>query len=305
MDWISRPNPYTGAGSVSGRIPEFVTPGDVPAPSASEVVLGIGPEGAVTVDLDSESPHILVNAPTGAGKSTVARSIAVQRLSLGDQVVVLDVKMHSHRWARGLEPLVHYADTHASVGAALMNLGYELHRRNRIVAEWDGPLEEAPVGPRIVVLFEETNATLTQLRELDKRLATGGYGALDGFRDGVFMGRAVKIHFIAFAQLASYRSGLTPDIIENFGTKVLIEASAKAWKWLVPECGTYRSAQEIPGRAMVCRASKARETQLVWVEEHESRERVLSSIPAQKRARELSGGSLRSLPPVWRTAIGR
>src|SRR3546814_8147130 len=78
------------------------------------------------------------------------------------------------------------------------------------------------LGPRIVVLFEETNATLSQLKALDKSAVQGGYGALDAFGDVMFMGRAVRIHMVAFAQLASYRSGLTQDLIENFGTKVLI-----------------------------------------------------------------------------------
>src|SRR3546814_15324323 len=85
-----------------------------------------------SVDLDSESPHILVNAPTNKGKSTVGRSLGVQSLSQGDLVVVLDRKMHSHQWARDLAPVVHYADTTPSIGFALVNLGQELQRRNQI-----------------------------------------------------------------------------------------------------------------------------------------------------------------------------
>lgn len=303
MDWMSAPNPYSGLGSVSGGIPELVQLSDIPTPGPSSVFLGVGSKGAVSVDLDAESPHILVNAPTGAGKSAVARSVAAQRLSVGDLVVVLDVKMHSHRWVRGLEPVAHYADTPALVGASLVNLGYELHRRNRVVAEWQGPVETAPVGPRVIVLFEETNASLESLKQLDRQVGEGGYKAMQAFRDVVFMGRAVQIHLIAFAQLASHRSGLTADIIENFGTKVLIEPSEKAWKWLVPECGRYRPAQEVKGRAMVCRGSRAREVQLTWMDELSSREHVLSALPAQRRARELSGGRDYLLPPVWRTAI--
>lgn len=302
MDWMSAPNPYSGLGSKSSDIPELVT--TVPAPSESSVTLGIGTQGDVAVDLDAESPHILVNAPTGQGKSAVARSVAVQRLSQGDLVVFLDVKMHSHRWARSLAPNIHYADTDASVGAALVNLGRELHRRNQVVRDFPGDVADAPVGPRVIVIFEETNATLTHLKDLDKTVATGGYKALDAFRDLMFMGRAVKMHVLAFAQLASYRSGLTADLIENFGTKVLIGASQKAWKWLVPECGTFRSTPEIDGRALVCRGSKSREAQLLWIPEAEAEGLVLAAPLAQRRARELSGPRVR-LPEVWRRAIAR
>lgn len=301
MDWLNAPNPYSGLGGKSSDIPDLVSLSDVPAPSGSTVMLGVGTDGPVSVNLDSESPHILVNAPTGLGKSAVARSVAVQRLSQGDIVVVLDVKMHSHTWARALAPNVHYADTDAAVGAALVNLGRELHRRNQVIRDQG---KGADVGPRVVVIFEETNATLSHLIKLDRSLA-GGYGALDAFRDLLFMGREAHMHVVAFAQLASYRSGLTADLIENFGTKVLIGASQKAWKWLVPECGAFRSVPEVDGRSLVCRGNRAREAQLVWIPEDDAAGVVLESIPAQRRARDLSGGSRRSLPPQWREALGR
>ena len=73
MDFMNRPNAYTGLGGL--EIPEMVT---YSGTTGSEVILGEGTQGPVTVDLDAESPHILVNAPTGKGKSTIARSIAVQ-----------------------------------------------------------------------------------------------------------------------------------------------------------------------------------------------------------------------------------
>ncbi len=301
---MKRPNPYSGLGGRSSDIPEFVTIDSVPEPGASSVSLGVGSNGPVTIDLDSESPHILVNAPTNLGKSAVARSIAVQRLSVGDLVVVLDRKMHSHRWARPLEPVVHYADSTPLIGSALVNLGIELQRRNQVVRDFDGPANEAPVGARIIVLFEETNATLSQLKVLDKASVQGGYGALDAFSDLVFMGRAVRMHVVAFAQLASYRSGLTADLIENFDTKVLIGHSSQAWRWLVPDCGKFRVAPSEVGRGLVCRQGRVRETQLVWMDEASATERVLASVPAQRRARDLSG--VRSnLPAVWRRAVGR
>lgn len=303
MDFMSNPTPYSGLGGDVSEIPDFVTLEDVPEQTGSKVSLGVGVQGPVVVDLDSESPHILVNAPTGKGKSTVARSIGVQRLRQGDQAVFLDRKMHSHKWARKLTPVAYYADTTEQIGAALINLGRELHRRNQVVKAWEGE-GPAPVGPRIVVFFEETNATLTQLKVLDKRNVEGGYGALDGFADLMFMGRAVEMHVIAFAQLASYRSGLTPDLLENFGTKILIDYSPQAWKWLASDCGRYRTAPQGDGRGMVCHAGKARETQLLYVPEEDAAEVVLSAIPAQQRARQLSG-SRRNLPPQWRAALGR
>lgn len=299
VDFMNRPNPYMGLGGHVSEIPDLVTLQDFGSEDPSEIALGWGPQGRVVVDLDSESPHILVNAPTGLGKSTVARSVAVQRLVQGDLVVVLDRKMHSHMWAHPLAPLVHYADTTELIGAGLVNLGYELHRRNQVIKSGEGDL-----GPRIVVIFEETNATLSQLKVLDKRNVAGGYGALDAFGDIMFMGRAVRIHMVCFAQLASYRSGLSAELLENFGAKVLIGHSPQAWKWLASDCGRYQVAPSIKGRGMVCQSGKAVETQLILVDEGWAQAMVLASDTAQARARQLAGGRA-GLSEVWRKAIGR
>lgn len=304
MEFMNRPGPYTGLGSQSGQIPDLVQLSDIPVPGQSEVVLGLGPDGPVSVDLDSDAPHILINAPTGKGKSTIARSVGVQRVCKGDVLVILDRKMHSHRWARGLEPLVHYADTLPSIGQALVNLGWELQRRNQVVRDHPGPVSEAPIGPRIIVLFEETNATLSGLRELDKRVGQGGHKAMDAVGDVMFMGRAVQMHMIAFAQLASYRSGMTADLIENFGVKCMVDYSVKGWKWLVPEAGRYRPAPAETGRGTVVQGTHATECQFTYVDERSAREEILASVPAQRRVRSLVQ-SARHLPPVWRTAIGR
>src|SRR5688572_29341413 len=154
----------------------------------NQPVLGINGEGEpLSIDLDGESPHILVSAATGGGKSTIQRSIAAQILRNGGVATVLDVKMHSHRWAKNL-PNVGYAQNMTEVGNALVELGREVHRRNAIVNDFPGPIEEAPVGPRLVVVFEELNATMGQLKELTRRIPQGTYDAVDAFRDLVFMG---------------------------------------------------------------------------------------------------------------------
>lgn len=301
--------PYSGAALPTPHLPSVLPWGEatdlVDACRPSEVFLGIADDGQpVTCDLDSESPHVLVSGGTGSGKSGIARSVAVQRLSRGDRVVFLDIKLHSHRWAKRLAPNVHYAAAVPDIGGTLVELGRELHRRNQIVDAWDGPVETAPVGPRIVVVFEEVNATMRQLAELDRSLPKGQYLGLDGFRDVMFMGRAVKIHLIAFAQLATFKAMGGSEIVENFAHRVLIRYSPKAWAWLASDCGRARTAPAETGRGIVCQAGKAKETQLVWVTEEEATASVLASIPAQRVARELSG-STRRLPPVWRAAINR
>ena len=309
MDWLNGPGPYSGATTPQSDFPSILPLNEatdfLSGLSDSEVMFGVDGDGKPVVqDLGSDSPHILVSASTGAGKSAVARSLAVQRLMRGDLVVVLDVKRHSHRWAKSLTPLVHYAPDVPSVGDALVNLGREVHRRNMIVDEWDGPLEDAPVGPPILVVFEEMNATTSRLRSLDRGKPQGGYRALEALSDVLFMGRAVKVRMISFAQMATYRASGGSEAVECYGTRVLINYSPKAWRYLAEDCGRPVPAPPEIGRGMVCRGTKAVETQLLWVPEDAASGAVTSAVPAQRRVRQLAG-TRRNLPPVWRAAIGR
>lgn len=309
MDWMKGPGPYSGTSTPQSEFPSVLPLSEatdfLSACGESELFLGVDGEGGpVTENLDADSPHILVSASTGAGKSAFARSVAVQRLARGDLVVVLDIKRHSHRWAKGLAPLVHYAADAPQIGDALVNLGRELHRRNMIVDQWEGPLEDAPVGPRITVIFEEMNATTARLKAADRGRPEGGYRAMEALSDVSFMGRAVKVNLVSFAQMATYRASGGSEVIECYGTRVLINYSPKAWRYLAEDCGRAVPSPPEVGRGMVCRGTKATETQLLWVPEESAAGYVTSSPLAQRRVRELSGGR-QNLSPVWRSAIGR
>ena len=309
MDWTSGTNPYAGVSTPAKGFPSVLPLNEatdwISESPASSVLLGVDSLGKpIRVDLDDESPHILVSAPTGRGKSAIARSVAVQRLAQGDQVVILDVKRHSHRWAQQLGPNVHYAKSVQEIGYALVSLGRELHRRNHIVDELDHdrPITEAPVGPRIIVIFEEMNATMKSLSALDKRLPEGNYTAHQGLEDVSFMGRAVRMHLVSFAQLATYRASGGSEVVENYGTRILVGHSTQAWRYLASDCGKPITAPEEHGRGIVCQGGKARETQLLWVPEESAVAHVTAALPAQRLARELSG-SRRLTPAIWRPQL--
>lgn len=309
MQFLNSTNPYAGVSTPQKDFPSILPWSEatdwIQSAGPSTIVLGVDSIGEpITVDLDSESPHILISAPTGRGKSAVARSIGVQRLASGDLLVILDVKRHSHRWAKDLAPVVHYVKDAQDIGGALVALGQEVHRRNVIVDNWEGTVESAPVGPRIIVLFEEQNATMGQLKALDKRLPDGAYTAAQGLMDISFMGRAVRVHLVSFAQMASYRATGGAEIVENYGTKILIGHSPQTWRWLAQDCGKAMVAPEEKGRGIICQSGKARESQLLWLPETDAQSIVLGAIPAQRLARELSG-SRRALPEIWRAQLTR
>lgn len=239
-------------------------------------VLGINGEmQPVHVDMCKESPHVLVSAPTGAGKSATTRSIAAQMMRNGAVATILDRKMHSHMWAKGL-PNAGYAQTTTEIGNALCELGKEVHRRNAIVSEWmekdrgNNTVDNAPVGPRIVVVFEELNATMSDLNALTRRIPQGTYNAAQALADIVYMGRAAQVHIVANLQFPDFRV-LPQAIVENFGVRVMIDYTKNAWVKLAWDAGLPIAAPSGEGRAMVVRGGKAREVQLVYLTEVEAR----------------------------------
>lgn len=253
----------------------------------SAPILGVDGTGApISVDLDSDSPHLLVTAATGGGKSVLIRSISAQMMATGSKAVFLDIKRHSHRWAKNLEN-AGYAATLPEIGNALVELGREVHRRNEIVENWPGTIETAPVGPRIVVVFEEMNATMVALKELTKRIPAGTYSALEALSDIAFMGRAAKVHLLAVGQFMDART-VGSAIRECFSTRVLIRYTKQSWTMLAWDCGLPQAAPEQPGRGMVCRGGKARETQFLFMTEEEAAALARSAytaLPANSVAR--------------------
>lgn len=235
----------------------------------SQVMLGVdGDCEPVYFDFDNDSPHVLINMGSGGGKSTLARGIATQALTKGANVVFLDAKRHSHRWAKNL-PGVHYAQTFTEIGDALVSVGMELHRRNEVVDDFPGPIEEAPVGERIIVVFEEMNATMDALKSMSRKLPEGSYDAMDALKDIMFMGRAAKIHVVAIAQFASAEAMGGSAIRENFGYRILARYTKQAWTMLAYDCGVPQPAPKEKGRGRICHGGVARETQFLYLTEEQ------------------------------------
>lgn len=250
---------------------------------ANEPLLGVdGAFNPITVNLDTKSPHVLVVAGTGGGKSTVARGILATSVAKGAVGVILDVKQCSHRWAFKC-PDIGYAMTLPEIGNALVELGREVHRRNEIIRDWPGSVESAPVGSRIVIVFEELNATMTQLREMNRRLPKGMYSAIEALNDVLLLGRAAKMHIIGVMQFPDYRI-LPQAMIEQFNVRVMIRYTKNVWTKIAWDAGLPQAAPDHEGRGMVVYGGKARETQLLNLTEQECRALVDNAQTAVQNA---------------------
>ncbi|MEV3898486.1 hypothetical protein [Streptomyces anulatus] len=176
--------------------------------SAPLIGLGSGRK-KVSVDLDADSPHVLISAGTGGGKSTILRAICCQFVHNGALAYVLDFKRISHTWARGV-PGVTYCRDIGEIHDALVHLAQEGRHRLTLAEQLaDDVLEKEPwrVGPRPVILLEEVNATMAQLKRYWSKIRESGdpkeSPAIDALAQILFMGRQVRLHVLLVAQSAS------------------------------------------------------------------------------------------------------
>nr|WP_015060848.1 ATP-binding protein [Planobispora rosea]ABC59123.1 putative Tra protein [Planobispora rosea] len=166
----------------------------IQAPESAPII-GLGQRGRIiAVDLDSESPHILLSMSSGGGKSVTARTIAAQILARGGQVVICDFKKVSHRWARGL-PGVIYARSMEQIHDAIIMVADEGMRRFDMIEE-DRDDEVAQL-PRVLLIMEEMNATMSKLNRYWSKIKGKDdpkqSPAVEAFGDVLFMGRQARL----------------------------------------------------------------------------------------------------------------
>lgn len=243
------------------------------APESAPIIGLAARNKPVSIDLDSEAPHVLISASSGGGKSVMVRVIACQLMRHGAHLIVLDAKRHSHRWARDI-PNVTYCRSNEEIHDALVWAAAEGERRNLLVDEFG---EDATKNlPRIVIIAEEMNATITRLKRYwdgtREKSDPKRSPAIDALGEILFMGRAVKENVIAVAQMMTAQTLGGPEARENFAVRILARYTRNAWNMLVPEIQPMPRSSRHSGRVQVCIAGEATETQVLFPSESDARE---------------------------------
>lgn len=235
----------------------------------TDLYVGESSTGPVTVSLHDDSPHIAVSAGSGAGKSVLAATLAVQVLARGGEVVILDRK-GSHRWAVGL-PRVTYARRPAEMHAALVRLAEIADERNqRSLTEPEGWQPK----PRIFVVAEELNATLAQLvdhwADVREKGDPKNSPAVRALKELLFMGRSACVNVLGVAQMLTARTIGGPDARENFSIRCLARYTSNAWRMLVPHVPMPRPTRVL-GRWQIVAGGTTTETQVAYLTDAELR----------------------------------
>jgi hypothetical protein len=258
----------------------------VDATAPHEVVMGMGKKDQVTtVSVDNDSPHIGLSMGSGDGKSTVAKNMAAQMLHHGALLMVLDYKLISHMWARGL-PNVSYAGTPAEIEEALVWLKGEVARRNKVTlagADVEGRVH-ANVGARILLIAEELNATQNRLKaywneDMGCKGRSPGSKALD---EVMFLGRQVHVNVLQIGQRLSVKASGSGDARENLGVLIFSDPTAAAWKMLCPQHVQPPASGHL-GRLQVVTRKAVRETQGAFLTGQQARDFATSGTVAIPR----------------------
>ncbi|MFD7555495.1 hypothetical protein ACFV9E_13305 [Streptomyces sp. NPDC059835] len=139
--------------------------------------------------------------------------------------------------------------------------------------------------PRLVILVEEVNATMAQLKRYWAKIRESGdpktSPAVDVLAEILFMGRQVRLHVLLVAQSATARAIGGPEMRENFATRILVRYTRNAWRMLVPEVSPIPMPTEHPGRVQVVTRGRAQETQVLNLSNAEAREWAMSGAHAK------------------------
>ncbi|MGW0034418.1 hypothetical protein ACWDXD_31910 [Streptomyces sp. NPDC003314] len=132
------------------------------------------------------------------------------------------------------------------------------------------------VGPRILILLEEFDATTKQPARYGEEIRESGdpkgFAAVDALNEILCMGRRLRMHVLLIARSATARVLGVPEVREQFFPRILARYGVNAWRMLAPEVRSAPKSTKHPGRAQVVSGGSARETQILFFTETEARE---------------------------------
>lgn len=243
---------------------------DADSVDSDSIMVGYGPRDKIEIfSLVMESPHMLINGGSGAGKSVFLAWVVGQFMRRGYGVLVLDAKFVSHMWLRRI-PGVHYAAEDSELHDALVWLDGELLRRARLVSSAaDTDAASRALTPLVAVL-EELNSATNRLRAYWKTIKgpedPALSPALTALANLANMGREMRVHVLLAGQSITAKSTGGPEGRESFGARALARATTNAWRMLAPQIKPAPVKRQKPGRWHLVVGDTLKEFQVPFVD---------------------------------------
>lgn len=274
------------------KVPEVVHFADVVdfigSTKADELPLALGVGGKpVTVNLRTQTPHVLLSCQTGWGKSSAVGLSAAHVLHHGGAVVVPDVKVFSLDWCEDL-PGVTYAYEIEDIHNTLVRVG--LLVRERQLQAKAAPWNNKPNFPRVLVVLEELNACRMALADhwsdVKPRGGRPESPAIRAYKTALLMGRATNVNIIAITQSGTAQDTGGPAAREQYGTRILGWYTQNMWNMLIPQF-PYVPATNRPGHGWVARGTLVQEAQFIYAEAEPLRDYAMAGRTTSVRLPQL------------------
>ncbi len=259
------------------QVPELVRFADVfdtviATAKPSFLPLALGVNGKVLgADVASQTPHLVINARTGWGKSSAVGLAIAHVLHHGGDVVIPDIKVISLDQFEGLDGVT-YRDDIAGIHDVLVRMGELLEFRNREVKRRKRAGLPRMEFPRALVVVEEINALMRRLKSHWLEVRPKGdrrpSPAITAYEDMLVMGRAVNVNLIAITQSGSVHAVGGRDAREQYGTRILGWYTKNTWNMLIPE-HPYVMATDRAGHGWIARGKHVWEAQFIYAEDDE------------------------------------
>lgn len=213
-------------------------------------LLGVGPSGAVEVDLRRDGPHALIAGTSGAGKSELLQTL-VAALALVNRPDALNFVLVDYKGGSAFAEcanlphcvgMVTDLDGHLA-GRALASLSAELRRRETILAAAGAKdIEDywAVTGgrlPRLIIVVDEFASLVDEVPEF-----------VDGVVGIGMRGRSLGVHVV----LATQRPGgvVTPELRANVNLRLCLRVTSAADSTdVIDVADAARISRHHPGRA--------------------------------------------------------
>ncbi len=222
-------------------------------PRSTRLLIGVGADGPLSLDLRHDGPHALVAGTTGAGKSELLQSL-IASLALAnrpDELVFVLVDYKGGSAFRDCAQLPHTVGVVTDLDGhltqrALTSLGAELRRRERLLAaagatdlEDYQAMGSRPSIPRLVLVIDEFRLLAEELPDF-----------VHGVVRIAAVGRSLGLHLV----LATQRPGgiVSADIRANVGLRIALRVRDRVDSTDVVESPDAAAILEVtPGRAFV------------------------------------------------------
>jgi hypothetical protein len=256
---------------------------DVAMLSVTNPLVGYGyGKEKICLDFDNESPHLMVSAAAGAGKSTLIKCVLCQRMHHGNGLIVLDFKRISQRWAHNL-PGALYAWNIKDIHDLAIRIGEELEYRIANVVEIEA---EGKSFTTIDVMVEEANVLASKLRDYWKKnrpsdTPAGESPAVAALKALVFAGREFRMHAFYVPQRGSAAifGNDGGDVRESFSSKILAKWSPQTWKMLAGGIPYLRWPGGKRGLWALIQSDTATFFRAPLITDAEAREWAMSGVP--------------------------